>query len=182
MEKKAIYILVISVSILLSHCSRKVYEKGKPADVTQEQPGVQEDPSTHEENKRQNEIINAANKKAWEEARKVQALITDSDFLQTKRPMCDDAIAPYNYHTGYVEDRAYNQTIYILALERAKKHLTLQNDKLVLTIKSGSEINIAEDLYQFIVMVIDSWDEYIKQGMFRIVKTKDGYYDIEPTR
>lgn len=182
MEKKAIYILVISVSILLSHCSRKVYEKGKSTDVTQEQPGVQEDPSTHEENKRQNEIINAANKKAWEEARKVQALITDSDFLQTKRPMCDDAIAPYNYHTGYVEDRAYNQTIYILALERAKKHLTLQNDKLVLTIKSGSEINIAEDLYQFIVMVIDSWDEYIKQGMFRIVKTKDGYYDIEPTR
>lgn len=182
MKKKAIYIFVISVSILLSQCSRKVYEKGNSTDITNEQFGVQEALSTHEENERENQIIYTENKKAWEEAYKVRALITDSDFLQTKRPMCDDAIAPYNYHTGYVEDRAYNQTIYILALERAKKHLTLQNDKLVLTIKSGSEINIAEDLYQFIVMVVDSWDEYIKQGMFRIVKTKDGYYDIEPTR
>lgn len=54
--------------------------------------------------------------------------------------MLDDAIAQYNFHIGYVVDRAYIQTIYILVLECTKKHLTLQNDKLVLIIKSGSEI------------------------------------------
>ena len=156
MKNKAVYILVISVSFFISQCNKKVYEKSESTDLMKERFGVQEDPATHEENERENMMIELENKKAWEEAYKIRAFITDSDFLQTKQPMSDDAIAPYNYHTGYVEDRAYNQTIYILALERAKKHLTLQNDNLVLKIESGSEINIAEDLYQFIVMVVDS--------------------------
>ena len=140
----------------------------------------QKDITTREENEQENIMIEFANKRAWENAYKVRAFITDSDFLMTKRPMSDDAIAPINYHTGLVEDRAYNQVIYTLALERAKKHLTLRNDKLVLKIESGSEINIAEDLFQFIVMLVDSWDELIKEGLLRIVKTKDGNYDVEP--
>lgn len=149
-------------------------------DLAKEDFGSQENVTTREENEQENIMIEFENRKAWEEAYKIRTSITDSDFLITKRPMSDDAIAPINYHTGFVEDRAYNQVIYVLALERAKKHLTLQNDKLVLKIKSGSEINIAEDLFQFIVMVVDSWDEFIKDGLLRIVKTNDGSYDVEP--
>lgn len=40
--------------------------------------------------------------------------------------MSNDAIAPYAYRTGLVEDRAYNQIVYIKALERAKKHLSVE--------------------------------------------------------
>lgn len=46
-----------------------------------------------------NKRIQIEHKKAWEEATKVRESITDSTFLQTKRPMSDDAIAPYNYKT-----------------------------------------------------------------------------------
>lgn len=78
-----------------------------------------------------------------EEARKLRASITDTTFLKTKRPMSDDAIGPYNYHTGLNEDRAYNQTVYLIAVDRAKKFLSVENDQLVLNLKSGAEINIA---------------------------------------
>ncbi|MFR5759304.1 MAG: hypothetical protein ACLUE2_16760 [Bacteroides cellulosilyticus] len=40
--------------------------------------------------------------------------------------MSDDAIGPYNYHTGLNEDRAYNQTVYLIAVDRAKNSFPLK--------------------------------------------------------
>ena len=128
-----------------------------------------------------NEEIAAEHKKAWEEARKLRASITDTTFLETKRPMSDDAIGPYNYHTGLNEDRAYNQTVYLIAVDRAKKFLSVENDQLVLNLKSGAEINIAEDLFQYITGLFDDWYKWVKEGKSKIIKTEEGYYDIEPT-
>ena len=128
-----------------------------------------------------NEEIAAEHKKAWEEARKLRASITDTTFLETKRPMSDDAIGPYNYHTGLNEDRAYNQTVYLIAVDRAKKFLSVENDQLVLNLKSGAEINIAEDLFQYITGLFDDWNKWVKEGKSKIIKTEEGYYDIEPT-
>lgn len=127
-----------------------------------------------------NAEISREHKKAWKEASKLRASITDSTFLKTKRPMSDDTIGPYNYQTGFVEDRAYNQTVYIIAIDRAKKHLSVENNQLVLNLKSGVAINIAEDLFQYIDGLFDDWNQWIKEGKFKIIKTKEGYYDIEP--
>ena len=129
-----------------------------------------------------NEEIASEHKKAWEEARKVRESITDSTFLKTKRPMSDDAIGPYNYHTGLMEDRAYNQTVYVIAIDRAKKFLSVENNQLVLNLKSGAEINIAEDLFQYIVGLFNDWNKWVKEGRCKIVKNKEGYYDIETIR
>lgn len=93
----------------------------------------------------------------------------------------DDAIGPYNYHTGLNEDRAYNQTVYLIAVDRAKKFLSVENDQLVLNLKSGAEINIAEDLFQYITGLFDDWNKWVKEGKSKIIKTEEGYYDIEPT-
>lgn len=128
-----------------------------------------------------NEEIASEHKRAWEETRKLRASITDTTFLKTKRPMSDDAIGPYNYHTGLNEDRAYNQTVYTIAIDRAKKFLSVENDQLVLNLKSGTEINIAEDLFQYITGLFDDWNKWVQEGKFKIIKTKEGYYDIEPT-
>ena len=128
-----------------------------------------------------NEEISSEHKKAWEEARKVRESITDSTFLKTKRPMSDDAIGPYNYQTGFLEDRAYNRTVYVIAIDRAKKHLSVKNNQLVLNLKSGAEINIAEDMYQYITRLFVDWNKWVKEGKFKIIKTEEGYYDIEPT-
>lgn len=87
-----------------------------------------------------NAEINREHDQAWEDARKVRESITDSTFLKTKRPMSDDAIGPYNYQTGFLEDRAYNRTVYVIAIDRAKKHLSVKNNQLVLNLKSGAEI------------------------------------------
>ena len=45
--------------------------------------------------------------------------------LKTKRPMSDDAIGLYNYHTGLMEDRAYNQTVYVIAIDLSLIHIYL---------------------------------------------------------
>ena len=128
-----------------------------------------------------NAKINREHDQAWEDARKVRESITDSTFLKTKRPMSDDAIGPYNYHTGFLEDRAYNRTVYVIAVDRAKKHLSVKNNQLVLNLKSGAEINIAEDMYQYITWLFVDWNKWVKEGKFKIIKTEEGYYDIEPT-
>ena len=126
-----------------------------------------------------NKRIQIEHKKAWEEATKVRESITDSTFLQTKRPMSDDAIAPYNYKTGFVEDRAYNQVIYIKALERVKSHLSIKKGLLICDLKSGVEMKISEDLFQYIMDLLNNWNLGIKEGKYKIVKTENNGYDVE---
>ena len=81
-----------------------------------------------------------------------------------------------------MEDRAYNQTVYVIAIDRAKKFLSVENNQLVLNLKSGAEINIAEDLFQYIVGLFNDWNKWVKEGRCKIVKNKEGYYDIETIR
>lgn len=124
--------------------------------------------------------IQIENEKAWEEATKVRESITDSTFLQTKRPMSDDAIAPYNYKTGVVEDRAYNRVVYIKAFERAKKHLLVVNGAFVCDLKNGADINISEDLYRYIMDIFSEWNLGLQKGKYKITKSETGGYDILP--
>lgn len=110
---------------------------------------------------------------AWEEANKYKASITDSTFLQTKEKMSDIAIEPFN------PNYAYNQVVYLKALERAKKHLVVRDNQLICNIDSGEKILISEDLYQYIINVFKNWNKGIKEKQYKIIKTDDGY-DIEP--
>lgn len=124
--------------------------------------------------------IEIKNKKSREEARKLT--FSDSTFLRTKQPMSDDAIAPYNYRTGLVGDNAYNIKVYVTALERVKKKLLIKDNQLIISCNSGAKINIAEDLYQYIVNVIRTWNEGILNGIYKIDKLETGGYDISIIR
>lgn len=155
---------VVCLSFLLCRCENKETQSQVPAEKVNEQ---------------ENTEIMAENTRERNEASALQ--FADTDFLKTKQPMSLDAIAPYDYQTGLVGDNAYNARVYIIALERAKKKLTLDYDTLALTIKSGAEIKIAEDLYQFIVWVIGTWNDWVREGRFEIIQTAEGYYDLSPT-
>lgn len=85
----------------------------------------------------------AENKRARAEANKL--IFYDNDFLQTKEPMSDNAIAPFDYKTGLVGNKAYNIKVYTTALERVKRDLSVKDNQLIIKAKSGKELNMAED-------------------------------------
>lgn len=141
---------------------------------------AQQNPQTIKEDEKRNNEIRLKNKQAWVEAKKVRDSITDSTFLRTRQPMSDDAIAPYNYQTGLIGDRAYNQIVYVKAVNRAKKRLSFDGKQVLLNVKSGAEINISEDLYKYICNLFNEWNTWLKSGKYKIEKTEEGFYEIMP--
>lgn len=120
-------------------------------------------------------------KKLWEEANKYRASITDTTFLQTRGAMSDqiiDALAS----DGWNNDYAFNQVVYLKALERARKHLSLKDNQLVCHLKSGKDIRIAEDLYEYILALFKDWNKWVKEGRCKIVKDEEGGYEVVPVR
>ena len=55
----------------------------------------------------------------WEKANKYKASITDTTFLKIKGNMSDAAIDPFN------PNYAFNQVVYLKALEKSKKTLVI---------------------------------------------------------
>ena len=48
---------------------------------------------------------------------------------------------------GLNKNYAFNRIVYLKALDRARKFLTVADDRLKFNVKSGKEIHISEDLY-----------------------------------
>ena len=120
-------------------------------------------------------------KKLWEEANKYRASVTDTTFLKTKGAMSDQAIDALTPN-GWNNDYAFNQVVYLKALERARKHLSLRDNQLVCNLKSGKDIRIAEDLYEYILALFKDWNRWVKEGRCRIVKDEEGGYEVVPVR
>ena len=160
-------LLIATLSMLFYQCDNTQKEN-----TTEEQTSY--DPM-EEENRLHDSILNVAQK----EARDYYDNMVDTTFLQTRGTMSEDAISPI-IESGWNYDVSYNQIVYITALERAKKHLSVKDNQLVLNLKSGAEINITEDLYQFITDLFVDWNTWIEEGRFKIIQTKEGYYDIVP--
>lgn len=117
----------------------------------------------------------------WEEANQYRAAITDSTFLRTRGIMSDQAIDPL-VPGGWNKNYAYNQVVYLKALERVKRHLSVKDNQFVSPLKSGKEINISEDLHQYICRLLDDWNRWIADGRFKITKDENGTYDITPNK
>jgi len=163
MKKVVTYLLIAPLLFLHYQCSSKENQRQISSEQTEAQLNAE---------------IERQNRQTWEEA--LQLTFSDTDFLQTKQPMCDDAIAPYDYHTGLVGDKAYNRIVYIKALERAQKHLIAENNQLFLNLTSGADIHISEDLFQYIAELFTDWNQWIEEEKFTIIKNENGYYDIAP--
>lgn len=117
----------------------------------------------------------------WEEANKYRAAITDNTFLKTRGMMSDLAIDPL-VPGGWNKNYAYNQVVYLKALERVRRHLLVKDNQFIYPLKSGKEINISEDLHQYICLLLEDWNLWIADGRFKIITDENGYYDITPNK
>ena len=52
----------------------------------------------------------------------------------------DNAIAPFDYKTGLVGDKAYNIKVYITALERVQKNLSVVDGRLTINAVSYTHL------------------------------------------
>lgn len=120
-------------------------------------------------------------KEMWEEANRYKASITDTTFLKTRGVMSYTAIDALTGQ-GFNKDCAFNQVVYLKALQRAQKHLSIVNDRLVCDLKSGAEIYISEDLYLFITNLFKDWNAWLKSGKFEIAKDEQGLYTVLPKK
>lgn len=120
-------------------------------------------------------------KEMWEEANKYKASITDTTFLKTRETMSYAAIDKFT-GKGINKNYAYNQVVYLKALQRAQKHVSVVNNRLVCNLKSGADISIAEDLYLFITNLFKEWNTWLESGNFEIVKDEQGLYTVLPKK
>lgn len=116
-------------------------------------------------------------KELWEEANRYKASITDTTFLKTRGTMSYAAIDALTGQ-GFNKDYAFNQVVYLKALQRAQKHLTIVEDRLVCDLRSGADIYISEDLYQFITGLFKDWNTWLESGKYEIAKDEQGLYMV----
>lgn len=124
-------------------------------------------------------LIKLERENLWKEANKYKASITDTTFLQTRGVMSYAAIDLYTGE-GFNKNYAFNQVVYLKALDRCRKFLTVENDRLKFNIKSGKEIHISEDLYLFISDLFNEWNKWLESGSHKMLKDEQGLYTVLP--
>ena len=124
-------------------------------------------------------LIKLEGENLWKEANRYKASITDTTFLQTRGIMSYAVIDMYTGE-GFNKNYAFNQIVYLKALDRARKFLSVENDRLKFNIKSGKEIRISEDLYLFISDLFNEWNKWLESGSHKILKDEQGLYTVLP--
>ena len=81
---------------------------------------------------------------------------------------------------GLNKNYAFNRIVYLKALDRARKFLTVADDRLKFNVKSGKEIHISEDLYLFISDLFNEWNKWLESGSHEILKDEQGLYTVLP--
>lgn len=168
---KIIYLLFVLSFSLMTYCQAQTPQKenGGYRIIDGQQDSISVSPNQPDNNA------------LWEEAKRYRDAITDSTFLRTRGIMSDLAIDPL-VPGGWNMNYAYNQVVYLKALERVKRHLSVKDNQFVSPLKSGKEINISEDLHQYICRLLEDWNRWIADGRFKIITDENGAYDITPNR
>lgn len=124
-------------------------------------------------------LIKLEGESLWKEANRYKASITDTTFLRTRGIMSYAAIDMYTGE-GFNKNYAFNQVVYLKALDRCRKFLIIENNRLKFNIKSGKEIHISEDLYLFISDLFNEWNKWLESGSHEILKDEQGPYTVLP--
>lgn len=95
--------------------------------------------------------------------------------------MNDRAIDLIDDETGLVGDNAYNRKVYVSAVERLKKNSYINDNQVYTSVKSGAEINMAEDLFDYLIKVLfKDWNTALSEGRYKVVIKEKGDFYIEP--
>lgn len=158
-------IFILSLLIMVVSCNNSATETPSDTVSLLEKPGTPQ----------WDEVVEKS-KQATIEARKLLQTMKDSDFLQTTEPMSERVLEMDHPAIMLKEKRAYNGVIYYKALERVRKHSYVKENQIYTTLKSGAEVNIAEDLFDFITdSLYGKWNEMVKtDDIFEFVYDEQG--------
>ncbi|EJX05681.1 hypothetical protein EVA_06206 [gut metagenome] len=114
-----------------------------------------------------------------QEANAYQTTLTDTTFLKTKGMMSYAAIDVLN-GSGFNRNAFYNQVVYLEALDRARRQLSIKNGQIVFPVQTGKELNMTEDLFLFIQSFFKDWNQWLKTGKYTLTKDEKGLYIVVP--
>ena len=81
---------------------------------------------------------------------------------------------------GFNPHYAYNQVVYLKALDRARKKISIKNGHVIFPCQRGKDLNISDDLFLFIQSLFKEWNQWLDTGKYQLVKDEDGLYTVEP--
>ena len=82
---------------------------------------------------------------------------------------------------GFNENYAFNQTVYLAALERAQNRLCVADGRLEPTFCSAEDLYISQGLYDFIMETLTQWNRMLESGDWEIVE-QEGVYAVMPKK
>lgn len=124
-------------------------------------------------------LTRLATARLWKEAKEFKKTLTDTTFLKTKGMMSYAAIDVMNAN-GFNPHYAYNQVVYLKALDRARKKISIKNGHVIFPCKRGKDLNISDNLFLFIQSLFKEWNQWLDTGKYQLVKDEDGLYTVEP--
>lgn len=124
-------------------------------------------------------LTRLATARLWKEAKKFKKTLTDTTFLKTKGMMSYAAIDVMNAN-GFNPHYAYNQVVYLKALDRARKKISIKNGHVIFPCQRGKDLNISDNLFLFIQSLFKEWNQWLDTGKYQLVKDEDGLYTVEP--
>ena len=124
-------------------------------------------------------LTRLATARLWKEAKEFKKTLTDTTFLKTKGMMSYAAIDVMNAN-GFNPHYAYNQVVYLKALDRARKKISIKNGHVILPCHRGKDLNISDNLFLFIQSLFKEWNQWLDTGKYQLVKDEDGLYTVEP--
>ena len=142
-------------------------------------PGIYEELNKEINPSNSDSLTRLATARLWKEARKFKKTLTDTTFLKTKGMMSYAAIDVMNAN-GFNPHYAYNQVVYLKALDRARKKISIKNGHVIFPCQRGKDLNISDDLFLFIQSLFKEWNQWLDTGKHQLVKDEDGLYTVEP--
>ena len=142
-------------------------------------PGIYEELNKEINPSYSDSLTRLATAQLWKEAREFKKTLTDTIFLKTKGMMSYAAIDAMNAN-GFNPHYAYNQVVYLKALDRARKKISIKNGHVIFPCQRGKDLNISDDLFLFIQSLFKEWNQWLDTGKHQLVKDEDGLYTVEP--
>lgn len=142
-------------------------------------PGIYEELNKEINPSYSDSLTRLATARLWKEAREFKKTLTDTTFLKTKGMMSYAAIDVMNAN-GFNPHYAYNQVVYLKALDRARKKISIKNGHVIFPCQRGKDLNISDNLFLFIQSLFKEWNQWLDTGKYQLVKDEDGLYTVEP--
>ena len=101
------------------------------------------------------------------------------DRYETFEMYADSVFLGFEGDLFYPEIIWGNVDVYLSAFDRMKAHLKVKDDRLTWDFRRGADLNISENIYEYVIGVWQRQNEKLDSGEYRLELVGDNY-TIEP--